>query len=415
MGMLDDLFVLDLSRVLAGPYCTLLFADLGARVVKVESRAGDDTRRWGPPYPGGESGYYLSINRGKESLVVDLKDPRGSELVRRLARKADVVVENFKVGDLARYGLDYDSVAAVNPRVVYVSITGFGQDGPRAKEPGYDAAMQAQSGLLAMTGEPGGPPVKLGVAWIDVLTGVHAATSALAALHRRERTGEGAHLDLALFDVALASLVNQAQNALLTGEAPPRLGSAHPNIVPYQAFEAADAAVVVAVGNDAQFARLCALLGAPDLAGDPRFVTNDDRVANRSELVPLLAARIGVRDADEFLAACNASNVPATKVATLPEALADAQAVARRMVVSGEHPSIGRLPMVASPLWHARGPSGEAIGAAPLDGAAPVPPMLGEDSRAVLLRDLGLSEVEVEDLITAGVVGAAGPAPERGE
>jgi len=208
--LLRDLFVLDLSRVLAGPYCTLLLADLGARVVKVESPAGDDTRRWGPPYVGGESGYYLSVNRGKESLALDLKDPRGSAIVRDLARKADVVVENFKVGDLARYGLDYAAVAAGNPGVVYVSITGYGQDGPRRSEAGYDAALQAQSGLLAMTGEPDGPPVKLGVAWIDVLTGLHAATAALAALRRRDATGEGAHVDMALFDVALASMVNQA-------------------------------------------------------------------------------------------------------------------------------------------------------------------------------------------------------------
>ncbi len=413
MRMLDDLLVLDLSRVLAGPYCTLLFADLGARVVKVESHAGDDTRRWGPPYPGGESGYYLSINRGKESLVVDLKDPRGSDLVRALALKADVVVENFKVGDLARYGLDYESVAALNPRVVYVSITGFGQDGPRAKEPGYDAAMQAQSGLLAMTGEPDGPPVKLGVAWIDVLTGLHAATGALAALHRRESTGEGAHLDVALFDVALASLVNQAQNALLTGKAPPRLGSAHPNIVPYQAFDAADGAVVVAVGNDAQFGRLCDLLGAPELAADPRFATNDARVANRTTIVPILAAKIGAREQGEFIAACNASNVPATKVATLPDALADAQAVARGMVIRGAHPTIGDLPMVASPLWHARGPNGEGIDLAPLDGEAPVPPRLGENSRAVLVRDLGLSDEQVDELIASGVVGVTGTGTEQ--
>lgn len=402
--MLKDLLVLDLTRVLAGPYCTLLLADLGARVIKVEAPAGDDTRRWGPPYPGGESGYYLSVNRGKESVVVDLKDERGAAMVRELARKADVIVENFKVGDLERYGLDYASVAAANPRVVYVSITGFGQDGPRATEPGYDAAMQAQSGLLAMTGEPGGPPIKLGVAWIDVLTGLHAATGALAALHRRERTGEGARLDVSLFDVALASLVNQAQNALLTGEAPPRLGSAHPTIVPYQSFDAADGGVVVAVGNDAQFARLCAVLGTEALAHDPRFATNDGRVANRSVIVPLLARAIGERRREEFLAACRAAGVPATPIATLPDALADEQAVARGMVVQGAHPTIGELPMVASPLWQALGPDGGPLGLAPTPGEAPVPPLLGQHTRLVLERELGLRAAEIDALAAAGVV-----------
>ncbi|MBX3140611.1 MAG: CoA transferase [Trueperaceae bacterium] len=406
--MLDDLLVLDLTRVLAGPYCTLLFSDLGARVVKVESPSGDDTRRWGPPYPGGESGYYLSVNRGKESVVVDLKDERGAAVVRGLARKADVIVENFKVGDLERYGLDHASVAATNPRVVYVSITGFGQDGPRAKEPGYDAAMQAQSGLLAMTGEPDGPPVKLGVAWIDVLTGLHAATGALAALHRRERTGEGARLDVSLFDVALASLVNQAQNALLTGEVPPRLGSAHPTIVPYQSFEAADGGVVVAVGNDGQFARLCAVLGTGELAADPRFATNDGRVANRSALVPLLADVIRQRRAAELLAACRSAGVPATPVTTLPDALADEQATARGMVVEGAHPTIGALPMVASPLWHAQGPDGRSLGLAPAPGAAPVPPLLAQHTRAVLERELGLSAAEIDALAAAGVVRVLG-------
>lgn len=405
MGMLEDLFVLDLSRVLAGPYCTLLLADMGARVVKVESHAGDDTRRWGPPYPGGESGYYLSVNRGKESVVVDLKDPRGRELVQKLASKADVIVENYKVGDLERYGLDYAAVAAGNPAVIYVSITGFGQDGPRAKEPGYDAAMQAQSGLLAMTGTPEGAPVKLGVAWIDVLTGVHAATGALAALHHRESTGVGLHLDVALLDVAIASLVNQAQAALLTGEAPARLGSAHPSIVPYQAFEAADGAVVVAVGNDGQFARFCGVVGHPEWATNVNYATNDARVRNRATLVPLIAGELAGRKRGEFLEACRAANVPATPVATLPEALVDPQVVARGMVISGEHPTIGALPMVASPLWHARGPDGAAIDLAPAPNAAPVPPLLGADSRAVLLRDLNLTEAEADELIAAGVVG----------
>lgn len=401
--MLKDLLVLDLSRVLAGPYCTLLLADLGARVIKVESPAGDDTRRWGPPYEAGESGYYLSVNRGKKSVVVDLKTEEGAALVRALAAKADVVVENFKLGDLARYGLDYDAVAAGNPGVVYVSITGFGQTGPRAAEAGYDAALQAFTGLMAMLGEPGGPPMKLGVAWIDVLTGVHAAVGALAALRRRERTGTGAHLDLSLFDVALASLVNQAQSTLLTGEAPAKLGSAHPNIVPYQAFQTADGAVVLAVGNDAQYGRLCQVLGRPELA-QGQYATNAGRVATRAELVPKLQQRLHELSTTELLAGCNAAGVPATKVLGLDEALAEPQAAARGVVVTGQHALIGRLPMVASPLWHARGPDGAPLDLRPEAGQVPVPPLLGEDTDEVLAVELGLSAAEIERLSEAGAI-----------
>lgn len=401
--MLKDLLVLDLSRVLAGPYCTLLLADLGARVIKVESPAGDDTRRWGPPYESGESGYYLSVNRGKESVVVDLKSEGGAALVRSLAARADVVVENFKLGDLARYGLDYGSVAAANPGVVYVSITGFGLSGPRAAEPGYDAALQAFTGLMAMLGEPGGPPMKLGVAWIDVLTGVHAAVGALAALRRRDRTGTGAHIDLSLFDVALAGMVNQAQSTLLTGEAPAKMGSAHPNIVPYQAFQTADGAVVLAVGNDAQYERLCRVLGAPQLA-QGEYATNDGRVAARPVLVPQLQRLVRERGTDEFLRQCNQAKVPATKVMGLDEALREPQADARRVVVSGQHPLIGTLPMVASPLWHASGPDGAPLELRPEDGQAPVPPLLGQNTAEVLMRELGLSEGEVERLSEAGAI-----------
>lgn len=407
--MLGGLFVLDLSRVLAGPYCTQLLADLGARVVKVESPRGDDTRGWGPPFVGRESAYFLSVNRGKESVAVDLKDPRGRDAVRRLAERADVLVENFKVGDLARYGLDYASLADANPGLVYASITGFGQDGPRAPEPGYDAALQALSGLMELTGEEGRPPVKLGVAWIDVLTGSHAATAVLAALVARGRSGRGAHLDVALFDVALASLVNQAQSALVTGEAPRRLGSAHPSIVPYQAFEAADGALMIAVGNDVQFRRLCEVLELPALARDARFASNAGRVRAREALVPVLAERVKERPRDAWLSALRGAGVPATPVATLPEALADPQTVARGLVVQGEHPGVGRLRMVGSPLWHARGPDGEPLGLMPESGASPVPPRLGEHSRAVLHGDLGMSAGEIDALMSAGVV-RGGPA-----
>lgn len=402
--MLKGVTVLDLSRVLAGPYCTQLLADLGARVIKIEAVSGDDTRTWGPPYVAGESGYFLSVNRGKESVTVNLKSEAGAALVRQLANKADLIVENFKLGDLKRYGLDYAAVSATNPRVIYVSITGYGQSGPRAAEAGYDAAMQAFTGMMAMLGEEHGPPMKIGVALIDVLTGVHAAAGALAALNRRERVGEGAHLDISLMEVALASQVNQAQNALLTGEAPARLGSAHPNIVPYQAFNTKDGAVVLAVGNDEQYRRLVEVLGRPEWAeGD--WATNQGRVAGRAELVPLIAERVASFEAGALLAALNRAGVPAAKVRTLPEALAEEQSAARGVVVKGEHPAVGELPMIASPLWHARTPSGEPLELRPEPGALRAPPLLGADTRSVLAELLGLGEPQLVELERSGAIG----------
>lgn len=403
-GMLQGVRVLDLSRVLAGPYCTQLLADLGADVVKVESPKGDDTRTWGPPWLGDVSGYYLSVNRGKRSLAVDLKDPRGAELVRRLAAGADLVVENFKVGDLTRFGLDYEAVATANPRAVYVSITGFGQTGPRANEPGYDAALQALTGVMAMTGEEGRPPVKLPVAYIDVLTGLHAAVAALAALRRAAATGQGARLDVSLFDVALASAVNQAQGVLLTGEAPRRLGSGHPSIVPYQSFEAADGALVLAVGNDGQFSRLCGVLGVPAMAADERYATNAARVAHRDEVVGTVARLVAGWKRDDLVAACTAAGVPATPVLTLPEAFADPQAAARGSVVRGTQADGSPVPMVASPLWFAHGLGGADLGLRPQEGEAPVPPAVGEHSFEVLTRDLGLTAEEARRLVDEGVV-----------
>jgi crotonobetainyl-CoA:carnitine CoA-transferase CaiB-like acyl-CoA transferase len=402
--MLQGVRVLDLSRVLAGPYCTQLLADLGADVVKVESPKGDDTRTWGPPWLGDVSGYYLSVNRGKRSLAVDLKDPRGAELVRRLAAGADLVVENFKVGDLTRFGLDYEAVATANPRAVYVSITGFGQTGPRANEPGYDAALQALTGVMAMTGEEGRPPVKLPVAYIDVLTGLHAAVGALAALRRAAATGQGSRLDVSLFDVALASAVNQAQGVLLTGEAPRRLGSGHPSIVPYQSFEAADGALVLAVGNDGQFSRLCGVLGVPAMAADERYATNAARVAHRDEVVGTVARLVAGWKRDDLVAACTAAGVPATPVLTLPEAFADPQAAARGSVVRGTQADGSPVPMVASPLWFAHGLGGADLGLRPQEGEAPVPPAVGEHSFEVLTRDLGLTAEEARRLVDEGVV-----------
>ena len=392
-GALSGLTILDLSRVLAGPYCTQLFADLGAEVWKLESLTGDDTRRWGPPFAAGESAYYLSVNRGKKSVAVDLKDARGQDLVRRLAGRSDVLVENFKVGDLARYGLDYANLSKTNPRLVYASITGFGQTGPRAAEPGYDAALQGFSGLMSITGEADGPPVKVGVAVVDVLTGLHAAVGILAALVERERSGLGQHLDIALFDVALASLINQAQSFLLTGVTPKRLGSAHPQIVPYGAFWAQDDWFMLAVGNDAQYRRACDVLGVPELL-EPRYETNAGRVEHRDDLLDTLSALFQTQTRAVWLEQLGAAGVPATPVNTLKEAFDDPQTAARGMTQTLPHPLLGDLPSVGSPLRLSRTP---AVTDAP-------PPLLGEHEDA-LLHMLGLSDKEIRTLKLGGVIG----------
>ncbi len=395
VGALDGLVVLDLSRILAGPYATQMLADLGAEVWKVESPWGDDTRRWGPPFREGESAYFLSTNRGKKSLAINLKDPRGQRLVRRLAERADVLVENFKVGDLARYGLDYPSLAEVNPRLVYASITGFGQTGPRAAEPGYDAALQGMTGIMSVTGEPDGPPTKVGVAWIDVLTGLTAAVGILAALRERDVRGRGQHLDLALFDVGVAAMVNQAQAYLMTGVAPTRMGNAHPQIVPYQAFEARDKWFILAVGNDAQYQRLTEALGRPDLWEDARYQTNAGRVEHREELVAELARIFRSRDRAAWLERLRAAGVPVTPVNDVGEALADPQAEARGLLWELVHPRLGPTPLLASPLQHmSRTP------------AAPTaaPPLLGQHTREVLTGALGLGAAEIERLEAEGVI-----------
>jgi len=395
VGALSGVRVLDLSRILGGPYCTQLFADLGAEVWKLEALTGDDTRRWGPPFREGESAYFLSGNRGKKSLAVDLKDPRGQDMARRLALQADVLVENFKVGDLARYGLDYASLEAANPRLIYASVTGFGQTGPRRLEPGYDAALQALSGLMSITGERDGPPVKVGVAVVDVLSGLHLAVGILAALHERARSGRGQHLDLALYDVAVASLVNQAQGYLMTGTPPKRLGSAHPQIVPYGAFEAADGFLVLAVGNDAQFGRACVALGLPELAEDPCFETNAGRVENRAGLEATLAAHFKTQPRAVWLERLQQANVPATPVNDLEEVFADPQLHARAMRQALPHPLLGRVDLVGSPLRH--------LSRTPAQLGAP-PPLLGEHTGELLKEVLGLSEAEVRALEDAGVI-----------
>jgi crotonobetainyl-CoA:carnitine CoA-transferase CaiB-like acyl-CoA transferase len=388
---LDGIRVVDLSRVLAGPYCTMLLADLGADVVKVERPGeGDETRAWGPPYAGGGdvAAYFLAVNRSKRSVAVDLKHARGRALVLDLCAGADVVLENFRPGAAARLGLDAASVRERNPGVVYCSITGFGRHGARDR-PGYDFVVQAESGLMAVTGEPDGPPTKAGVALVDVVTGLHAAVAIVAALRRREATGEGEQIEVSLLDSAFSALVNVAQNALVTGEEPGRFGNAHPSIAPYQPFRVADGWIAVAAANDGLFARLCDVVGRPELAADERFATNAARVRNRAELVALLEESFAACTADEWATALDAAGVPAGKIRGVLEALRAAAPATVRVA----HPTAGGLELVAPPF---------RLESAPLREAS-APPLLGQHTREVL-GELGLSADDVAVLEADGVV-----------
>lgn len=397
MNPLDGLKVLDLSRVLAGPWCTQLLADLGAEVIKVERPgAGDDTRHWGPPWFGeGKSrvaAYFLSCNRGKKSAAIDFAQAEGAALVKRLAGQVDVVVENFKVGALARFGLDQASLRASNPRLIYASITGFGQDGPYANRAGYDFIIQGMGGMMSVTGladdEPGGGPMRSGVAIADLFTGMYCCVAILAALHRREKTGEGGVIDMALFDTQLAIMANQASNALISGEDPPRQGNTHPNIVPYQTFRAADQAIIIAVGNDSQFARLAAICGHPEWASDERFAKNGFRVANRAEIVRLIGSVISTRNAQHWLSALEQAGIPAGPINGLTKAMSDVQAQHRQMVRT-----IAGVPQIVSPI---RLDDERTVSDLP-------PPGLGDDTFEVL-APLGLPKDELERLRAASII-----------
>ncbi len=391
-GALSHIRVLDLSRILAGPWAGQILADLGADVIKVERPGeGDDTRHWGPPFLKDTHGndtdvaaYFLCANRNKRSITVDMTKPDGRQLLRDLAGKCDVVLENFKQGGLARHGLDYASLKVVNPRLVYCSITGFGQDGPYAARAGYDFLIQGLGGLMSLTGrpdiEPGGGPMKVGVALTDILTGLYAANAVQAALASRDRTGEGQHIDLALLDVQVACLANQAMNYLTTGVSPGRLGNAHPNIVPYQDFPTDDGYMILAIGNDAQFARFCEAAGDATLAADPRFATNRARVGHRAVLIPLLNKLTIRRTTADWIARLEALGVPCGPINTLADVFADPQVRTRGLRLDLPHPLAGTVPQVASPM---------RLSATPVEYRRP-PPLLGEHTDEILASLLAL-------------------------
>lgn len=394
-GALEGILVLDLSRVLAGPYCTMILGDLGAEVIKIEEPSkGDDTRQWGPPWKGGESAYYLCVNRNKKSVAINLKHEAGRDVVRSLARKADVLVENFLPGKMDEWGLGYGDLRKTNPGLVYCSITGYGQDGPSRDRPGYDFIIQAQGGLMGITGPVEGPPSKVGVAIVDLAAGLYAAIAILAAVHHRGSSGEGQYIDLSLLDSQLAWLANVGSNYLISGNPTLRYGNAHPNIVPYEAFEARDRWFALAVGNDRQFTRLCRILERPELAMDPRFSTNAERVRNREILVPLLARVFQERDAGQWLREMEAEDIPCAPIQTVDQALEGLQVVSRGMVAEFPHPSAGTVRLVGSPIRLSRTPT----------AIRSHPPLLGEHTTTVLRDRLGYDEQQVAELRAQGVI-----------
>ena len=411
-GPLAHLTILDLSRVLAGPWCTQLLADLGATVIKVEKPgSGDDTRAWGPPFLAhraghetAEAAYYLACNRGKQSVAIDFTKPEGRDLVLELARTSDAFVENFKVGALARYGLDQASVAKINPRIVYASITGFGQDGPYADRAGYDFIIQGLCGFLSVTGErddlPGGGPQKAGVAITDLMTGMYTSVALLAALAHRDRTGEGQWIDACLFDSAVAMMAVMNLNYLVSGVPPQRAGNAHQNIVPYQVFACADGHLILAVGNDGQFRKFCEVAGVPEWAADPRFATNAGRVRQRDTIVPLIDAVMRTRTQSTWLHALEKAGIPCGPINRIDQVFDDPQVRARGMRIDLPHPHAVSVPGVRAPL---------RLSGSPLAYAAP-PPLLGEHSRSVLHERLGVDDATLAGLVARGVVGVA-PAP----
>ena len=409
-GALSGLRVLDLSRVLAGPWAAQVFGDLGADVIKIERPGtGDETRGWGPPYLKDEAGndtteaaYFLSANRNKKSVCVDFTRPEGQRIIRELAAKCDILLENFKLDGLKQYGLDYPSLKEINPRLIYCSITGFGQSGPYAPRAGYDFLIQGMGGLMSITGrkdgEPGAGPQKVGVALTDVLTGLYSVISVLAALNHRHLTGEGQHVDLALLDVQVTSLANQNMNYLTSGLPPVRMGNAHPNIVPYQDFPTADGAMIIAVGNDGQFAALCKVLGHPEWAKDERFATNTLRVKHRETIIGLLSGVTALRPTSDWVKACEGVGVPCGPINDLKAVFDDPHIRARKLKIEMPHPTAGTMPLVGSPI---------RMSATPVEYRLP-PPLLGQHTLSVLEEVLGLSRAEIDALAENKIVQAQG-------
>ncbi|MDN5432349.1 MAG: CoA transferase [Acinetobacter sp.] len=405
MGALNGIRVLDLSRVLAGPWCGQILADLGAEVIKVERpKLGDDTRSWGPPWMKDDAGqetreaaYYQSTNRNKLSVAIDIANPEGQALIKALIQDTDVVIENYKAGSLKKYGLDYASLSEINPKLVYCSITGFGQNGPRAEEPGYDFIIQGMGGLMSITGEkddlPGGGPQKVGVAFSDLSTGLYSTIAIQAALLNRHMTGLGQHIDMALLDVQIATMANQGMNYLLSGKVPVRYGNAHANIVPYQLFKAADREFIIACGNDTQFIQLCRSIGLPELPNDVRFTRNADRVKHRDEVIEILSKHFLSKTADEWVSAIYAAKVPVGVINNLEQAFNEPQVIAREMLVEMQHPQRKKLTVVGSPNKLSRTPV-EYRNA---------PPLLGEHTQTILGRII--SPAKLDELKAKGVIG----------
>lgn len=403
---LGHIRVLDLTRVLAGPWCAQNLADLGAEVIKVERPgSGDDTRSWGPPYlrdaEGNnttEAAYYLAANRGKQAITVDIATPEGQQIIRELAAKSDVVLENYKVGQLKKYGLDYESLKQVKPDLVYCSITGFGQDGPYAHRAGYDFIVQGMGGFMSLTGErddlPGGGPQKAGVAIADLMTGMYSTIAVMAALTHRDRTGEGQYIDMALLDVQVSMLANMNMNYLASGNAPKRWGNAHPNIVPYQTFATADGHIIVAAGNDGQYKKFVQIGGLPELADDPRFSTNPKRVEHRDVLVPILADMVRLKSKQEWITLLEEAGVPCGPINTLNEVFEDPQVLAREMQINLPHPTAGQVKLVASPM---------KLSATPVTYPS-APPLLGQHTQSVLADVLGYGEQQLDDLKARNII-----------
>ena len=394
-GPLEGLRVVDLSRILAGPYCTMMLGDMGAEVIKVEQPgSGDDTRTWGPPWVGDQSAYYLAINRNKRSLTLNLKHERARELLEQLVARSDVLIENFKAGGLAAMGLGYERLRQVNPRLVHCSITGYGPDGPYSSRPGYDFIAQGMGGIMSVTGEPDGQPMKVGVAIADLTTGMFACSSILAALRHRDRTGQGQHLDVSLLESVVAWLINVGSAYLLAGVELPRYGNAHPNIVPYRLFKARDKWFIVATGNDRQYYALCEVIGRPDLAEDTRFRFNPDRVANREALEAVLADIFATRDAEDWTQALLAAGVPSGPVNSVADVFADPQVLARQMLIELRHPTLGTLKQAGFPY---------NFSATPAEPRRH-PPLLGEHTDEVLSELLGLGPEQLAHLRGEGAI-----------